>query len=98
VSKVGLMMLFLSRSVPLVPEFSPFMLDVCEVVDKSSKCVAKQIRQELEAPVQNRRNRTFRFQKPEPPILSGPTAVCGAARLRRGAPPSAKRCLDGGEA
>jgi hypothetical protein len=30
--------------------------------------------------------------------LSGPTTVRGAARLRRGAPPLAKRRLDGGEA
>jgi hypothetical protein len=64
VSMVGLMMLFLSRSDPLVPKFPPFMLDVREVVDspaESSKCVATQIRQEPEAHVQNRRNGTMRF-------------------------------------
>jgi hypothetical protein len=37
VSKVGLMMLFLSRSDLLVPEFSPFMLDVREVVNSPVK-------------------------------------------------------------
>jgi hypothetical protein len=44
------MMLLLSRSDPLVPEFSPFMLDVCEVVDSPAelpKCVTTQIEQEL---------------------------------------------------
>jgi hypothetical protein len=42
VSKVGLRMLPLSRLDPLLPEFSPFMLDVLEVVDfsaESPKCV-----------------------------------------------------------
>jgi hypothetical protein len=37
------MMLFLSRSDPLVSEFPPFMLDVSEVVnspEESSKCVS----------------------------------------------------------
>jgi hypothetical protein len=53
VSKVGLRMLFLSRSDPLLPEFPPFMLDVLEVVDspaESPKCVRTQNEQELEAP------------------------------------------------
>jgi hypothetical protein len=42
VSKVGLRMLPLSRSDPLLQEFPPFMLDVLEVVDspvESPKCV-----------------------------------------------------------
>jgi hypothetical protein len=42
VSKVGLRMLPLSRSDPLLLEFPPFMLDVLEVVDcsaESPKCV-----------------------------------------------------------
>jgi hypothetical protein len=37
VSKVGLRMLPLSRSNPLWPEFSPFMLDVLEVVDSPAE-------------------------------------------------------------
>jgi hypothetical protein len=43
VSKVGLRMLPLSRSDPLLLEFPPFMLDVLEVIDSSTespKCVA----------------------------------------------------------
>jgi hypothetical protein len=43
VLKVGLRMLLLSRSDPLLPEFPPFMLDMIEVVDslaESPKCVA----------------------------------------------------------
>jgi hypothetical protein len=46
VSKIGLMMLFLLMLDPLVPEFSPFMLDVHEVVEspaESPKCVCTQI-------------------------------------------------------
>jgi hypothetical protein len=42
-SKVGLMMLFLLRSDPLVMVFPPFMLDMREVVGstaESPKCVA----------------------------------------------------------
>jgi hypothetical protein len=96
-----LMMLFLSRSDPLVPQFPPFMLNVCEVVNspaESPECVCTQIRQESEAPVQNKRNRTIQFQKSDPSVLSRPTAVEGAIGLRRGAPPSTKRRLNGGEA
>jgi hypothetical protein len=43
VSKVGLRMLFLLKTDPLVPNSPPFVLDVFEVVDSlvhSSKCVA----------------------------------------------------------
>jgi hypothetical protein len=63
----------------------PLMLDVHEVVDSPVellKCVATRNEQELEAPTQNYRNRTIQFQKPDSPILSGPMAVKGVARLR----------------
>jgi hypothetical protein len=62
VSKVGLRILPLSMSDPLLPEFPHFMLDMLEVVDspaESPKCVATRIVQELEAPVQNSRNQTI---------------------------------------
>jgi hypothetical protein len=49
-------------------------------------------------PVQNRRNQIIRLQKLDPPVLSGLMAVRGAAGLRRGASPPAKRCLDEEEA
>jgi hypothetical protein len=54
--------------------------------------------QRLEAPAQNSRNWSVRFQKPDDPILSGPTVVRGATGLRRGAPPPTKWRLNGGEA
>jgi hypothetical protein len=76
------MMLFLSRLDPLVLEFPPFMIDVYEVVDslaESSKYVCTRIRQEPEASVQNRKNRTLRF---------------GKLALDEGASPLAKRRLD----
>jgi hypothetical protein len=82
-------MLSLSRSDPLFPEFPSFILDVLEVVDsptESSKYVHIRNEQKLDAPI----------CKPEGSVLSGPTAVSGAARLRRGAPPPAKRHLDSG--
>jgi hypothetical protein len=100
-SKVGLSMLLLSRSDPLVLEFSPFMLDVREVVDspaESPKCVCTWIGQELEAPVQNKRNRIVWFQELDTLVLSRPAVVRGAVGLWWGAPPLVKRCLDGGEA
>jgi hypothetical protein len=68
---VGLMILFLSWSDPLVLKFPPFMLDVREVVDspaESSKCVATQIREVPEAMFKTRemglcdfRNQSLRF-------------------------------------
>jgi hypothetical protein len=60
VSKVGLMMLFLSRSNQLMPELLFFMLEVREVVDspaESLKCVGTRIKQEPEVPVRSSRNR-----------------------------------------
>jgi hypothetical protein len=75
-------MLLLSRSDLLWPEFPPFMLDV----------------QRPEAPAQNSRNQTIRFQEPNGPVLSGSTTVKGATGLQRGAPPPVKRRLDGEEA
>jgi hypothetical protein len=42
-------------------------------------------------------NQMVRFAKSDCPILLGPTTVSGAAGLRRGAPPPAKRHLDSGE-
>jgi hypothetical protein len=62
------------------------MLDVLEVVNspvESPKCVDERNEQEPKAPTQNSRNRTIRH-------CSGPTAVRGAAGLRRIAPPPAK--------
>jgi hypothetical protein len=56
----------------------------------SPKCVATRNEQELDAPVQNYRNWTIRFGKPDPPVFSGPTVVSGATELRRGAPPLVK--------
>jgi hypothetical protein len=76
------------------------MLDVLKVVDspaESPKCVATQNKQILDAPARNSRNWSVRLQKPDGLVLSGPTAVRGAAGLRRCAPPPAKRRLDGGE-
>jgi hypothetical protein len=64
-------MLFLSRSDPLVPNFSPFMLDVREVVDssaKSLKYVCTRNEQEPETPAQNRANQIVRFDKPFDPV------------------------------
>jgi hypothetical protein len=43
-------------------------------------------------------NRMVRFGKPDCPDLLRPTAVRGTAGFRRGAPPLAKRRLDGAEA
>jgi hypothetical protein len=72
-SKVGLRMLPLSRSDPLLLEFSSFMLDMLEVVDSPAelpKCVATRIRQEPEAlfkTVETKqsgfRNRTLQFYR-----------------------------------
>jgi hypothetical protein len=61
---VGLRMLPLLRSDPLLPEFPPFMLDMLEVVDstvESPKCLGTKIRQKPKAPVQNRRNWAVQF-------------------------------------
>jgi hypothetical protein len=80
VSKVGLGMLFLLRSDPLLLEFPPFMLDMLEVTDspaESPKCIRTQNEKESEAPTRNRANRTIRFGKPNGLILSTPTAVKG---------------------
>jgi hypothetical protein len=63
------------------------MLDMFEVVDspaESPKCVAIRIRQVPEALVQNRKNRTVWFGKPDGPVLSIPMAVRGTAGTRRG--------------
>jgi hypothetical protein len=64
VSKVGLRMLPLSRSDPLLPEFPPFMLDVLEVVNslaESPKCVSTWNEQEPKARIRNCRNQTLQF-------------------------------------
>jgi hypothetical protein len=93
------MMLFLSKSDPLVSEFPAFTLDVREVVDslmESPKCVATRIEQEPEAPARSYRNWILQFGKSEGPILSGPIAVRGAIGFRRSTPLT-KQCLDGGE-
>jgi hypothetical protein len=50
--------------------------------------------QEPEALAWNYRNKTVPFGKLDGPVLSGPTAVRGAAELRWGAPPSVKWHLD----
>jgi hypothetical protein len=91
----------LSRSDPLLPEFSPFMLDMLEVVDSPAelpKCVATWNEQESEAPARNYKNRTARFEKLDGPDLSRSTTVKGTTGLRWGAPPLAKWHMDGGEA
>jgi hypothetical protein len=62
------------------------MVDVFEVVDspgESPKCVATQIRQELEAPGRNYRNWIVQFGKHDGPILSIPTTVRGTTGTRR---------------
>jgi hypothetical protein len=64
VSRIGLIMLFLSRSDPLVSEFPPFMFHVYEVVDspaESPKCIATRIKQGPKAPARSCRNRAVRF-------------------------------------
>jgi hypothetical protein len=62
-------------------------------------CVfATWIRHESEAPVQNRRNQTVRFQEPDTPVSSRSAIVRGTIGLWRGTPPPAKRHLIGGEA
>jgi hypothetical protein len=61
------------------------MLDVLEVVDslaESSKNVATQIRQEPEAPTQNRKNWTVRFVKSDGPVLSILMVVRGTVGTR----------------
>jgi hypothetical protein len=66
----------------LVPEFPPFMLDVCELVDslaESPKYVATRIEHEPEAPARSYRNWILQFGKPEGPVLLRPTAVRGTA-------------------
>jgi hypothetical protein len=78
------MMLFLSRSDPLVPEFPFYMVDMREVVDspaESSKCVSTQIEQESEAPARNR-NQTVRFLKLDPQVLLGPMTVRSTTKLQ----------------
>jgi hypothetical protein len=94
------MMLFLSRSDPLVSEFPPFILDVREVVDSSTESlsVCTQNEQDLKAPVQNRKKWALRFQELDYPVSSGPMTVRGIIRRRQGASPLTKRRLDGGEA
>jgi hypothetical protein len=85
VSKVGLRKLPLLRLDPLWPEFPPFMLEVLEEVDfpaELPKCVATRNEQRPEAPAQNSRNQTVRFQELDGPVLSGPTAIRGTTRLR----------------
>jgi hypothetical protein len=61
------------------------MLDVLEVVDspvESPKNVATQIRQESEAPTQNRKNWTVRFVKLDGPVLSILMVVRGTVGTR----------------
>jgi hypothetical protein len=65
---------------------------------KLPKCVATQIEQELEAPAQSCGNWTVWFGKLNGPVLSRSAVIRGTAVLRWGAPPTAKWCLDGGEA
>jgi hypothetical protein len=63
------------------------MLDLLEVDDSPvelPKCVCTRNEQELEAPVWNRRNRSLRFQKLDPPVLSRLVTVRGVVGLRRG--------------
>jgi hypothetical protein len=89
------------RSDPLLPVFSPFMLDVLEVVDspvESQKCVATQNEQELKALAQNYRKWKVQFQKPDTPVLSRSTTVRGVVGLRWGASPPAKWHLNDEEA
>jgi hypothetical protein len=74
ISKVGLRMLPLSRSNPLLPEFPPFMLDVLELVDSSAEspnCVRTQNKQRPEAPARSCRNWTIWLGKLEGPVLWG---------------------------
>jgi hypothetical protein len=70
---------------PLLPKFSPFMLDVLEVVNspvESPKCVRTQNEHELKALAQNCKNRTVQFGKPDVLVLSEPTSVWYTAGLR----------------
>jgi hypothetical protein len=70
-----------------VPEFSPFMLDVLEVVDslaESPKCVTTQNEHEPEAPARNCENRTVQFSKLDGLVLLGLTMVRGTVRLQCG--------------
>jgi hypothetical protein len=60
--------------------------------------VATQIGQKLEALVRNKRNRTIRFQKSDPPILLGLIVVRDAVRFRWGVSTPAKRRLNEEEA
>jgi hypothetical protein len=67
--------------------FPPFMLNVLELVNspaEPSKCVVTRIKQEPEAPAQNRKNQTVRFGKPDGLVLSIPMAGRGATDTRRG--------------
>jgi hypothetical protein len=54
-------------------------------------------KQRPKALVQNYRNWTIWFDKPDGPVLSGPTTVRGTDVFQWGAPPTDKWCLDGEE-
>jgi hypothetical protein len=72
---------------PLVLEFSPFMLDMLEVVNsaaESPKCVCTRNEQVTEAPAQNRANQTVRFGKSDGPISSVLTTVRGTVGSNEG--------------
>jgi hypothetical protein len=65
-------------------KFPPFMLDMREVVIslvESPKCVCTQIREEIEAPVRNRRNWTLRFCQDR--RQSGAPSSCNEVLLLR---------------
>jgi hypothetical protein len=66
--------------------------------DDYNRRVATRIEHESETPAQNSRNRTVGFLEPDSPVLSRPTTIRRAARLRRDAPPPAKWRLNGAEA
>jgi hypothetical protein len=63
-----------------------------------SRVFAQEMNQSRKLLLKTWANQMVWFGKPDCPVLSGLTAVRGAVELRRGAPPPAKRRLDGGEA
>jgi hypothetical protein len=63
-----------------------------------SRVFAQEMNQSQKLLLKTWANQMVWFDKPDCPVLSGLTAVRDAIELRRGAPPPAKRRLDGGEA